>query len=68
MEYREKNKKTTLIELILISMTFLKLILTVLTISLFLLEKYVYFFICREMNNKTIFFFNSSVFQINHNK
>lgn len=60
MEYREEKKKTTLIELILNldSMAFLKLILASLTISLFLLEKYVYFFISKEMNNKTIFFFS----------
>lgn len=60
MEYREEKKKTTLIELILNlnSIAFLKLILASLTISLFLLEKYVYFFISKEMNNKTIFFFS----------
>lgn len=60
MEYREEKKKTTLIELILNldSMAFLKLILASLTISLFLLEKYVYPFISKEMNNKTIFFFS----------
>lgn len=60
MEYREEKKKTTLIKLILNlnSMAFLKLILASLTISLFLLEKYVYFFISKEMNNKTIFFFS----------
>lgn len=60
MEYRGEKKKTTLIELILNldSMAFLKLILASLTISLFLLEKYVYFFISKEMNNKTIFFFS----------
>lgn len=60
MEYREEKKKTTLIELILNldSMAFLKLILASLTISLFLLEKYVYLFISKEMNNKTIFFFS----------
>lgn len=59
MEYCEKKKKKiTLIELILIlSVTFLKLILAVLTISLSFRKIRIFFYISREMNDKIIFSF-----------
>lgn len=59
MEYCEKKKKKiTLIELILIfSVTFLKLILAALTISLSFRKIRIFFYISREMNDKIIFSF-----------
>lgn len=58
MEYCEKKKKKiTLIELILISATFLKLILAALTISLSFRKIRIFFYISREMNDKIIFSF-----------
>lgn len=59
MEYCEKKKKKiTLTELILIfSVTFLKLILAALTISLSFRKIRIFFYISREMNDKIIFSF-----------
>lgn len=55
MEYCEKKKKITLVELILILNS--KINLSYFNDQFVFLEKYVYFFISREMNDKSIFSF-----------